>query len=114
VCVSRKIDASKSLSISPEPYQRCSRGTGKLLAIGLVGLRAGSRLLGGSRGQTPNDTQVSAALMRIISRPTSFPNSLLTLSVSGNTCTIECVGLPSNLIAHDQLADCAMGFAASG
>jgi AraC-like DNA-binding protein len=78
----------------------------------LVGLRAGSRLLGESRGQTPNDTQVSAALMRVISRPTSFPNSLLTLSVSGNTCTIECVGLPSTLIARDQLADCAMGFAA--
>lgn len=78
----------------------------------LVGLRAGARLTDTDRGKPPNDTQVSAALMAVISRPNSFPNSLLSLSVSGDTCTIEYVGLPSYRVAHDQLAACAMGFAA--
>jgi AraC-like DNA-binding protein len=47
-----------------------------------------------------------------MSQPASFPNSLLAMSVSGNQCTTECAGLPGNLVASDQLADCAMGFAA--
>ena len=78
----------------------------------LVGLRAGARLVGWDPGRTPDDTHVSAALTRIISRPASFPNSLLSMSVSGNTCSIICVGLSNKLSVPDQLADCAMGFAA--
>jgi AraC-like DNA-binding protein len=78
----------------------------------MVGLRAGSRMVGQNRDRTPDDAQVGSALMRVISRPASFPNSLLALSVSGNKCTIECASLPGNLVARDQLADCAMGFAA--
>jgi AraC-like DNA-binding protein len=78
----------------------------------MVGLRAGPRIVGLHRDRTPNDTQVSAVLMQVISRPASFPNSLLAVRVSGDKCTIECAGLRSNLIASDQLADCAMGFAA--
>ncbi|MGD0108292.1 MAG: helix-turn-helix domain-containing protein [Rhodopila sp.] len=77
----------------------------------LVGLRAGSRLLGGDHGQTPNDSLVSVALMRIIARPTIFPSSLLTLSIFGNTCTIECIELNSKMTGRDQLVDCAVGFA---
>jgi AraC-like DNA-binding protein len=79
----------------------------------LVGLRAGSRLIDWGQGPMPSDTDVSTALMRIISRPASFPNSLLNLSISGNACTIGCEMLPNNLIARDQLTDCALGFAAS-
>jgi AraC-like DNA-binding protein len=78
----------------------------------MVGLRAGSRIVGQNRERTPDDARVGAVLMRVISRPASFPNSFLAMSVSGNKCTIECAGLPSNLVACDQLADCAMGFAA--
>jgi AraC-like DNA-binding protein len=78
----------------------------------LVGLRAGSRPMDWGQGPMPNDTQVSTALMRIISRPASFPNAFLTLSVSGDTSTIGCIALPRTLIARDQLADCAIGFAA--
>jgi AraC-like DNA-binding protein len=78
----------------------------------LVGLRAGSRLMDWGQGPMPSDTHVSAALMRIISRPASFPNAFLTLNVSATTCTIACEMLPRNLIARDQLADCALGFAA--
>jgi AraC-like DNA-binding protein len=78
----------------------------------LVGLRAGSQLIGGGQGQTPNDSPASVALLRIISRPTSFPNSLLTLSISGNTSTIGCAHLHSELTGRGQLLDCAMGFAA--
>lgn len=77
----------------------------------LVGLRAGSRLLNLGQSPTPRDTHVGAALMRVISQPGSFPHAFLTLGVSGNTCTIGCVELPRNVIARDQLADCAMGFA---
>jgi AraC-like DNA-binding protein len=77
----------------------------------LVGLRAGSRFIGDEQGQTPNQPPASVALMRIISQPTSFPNSLLSLSMSGNTCTIECAQLHSKLTGRDQLVDCAMGFA---
>jgi AraC-like DNA-binding protein len=77
----------------------------------LVGLRAGSQLIGGDRGQAPNEPLVSVSLMRIISRPTSFPNSLLTLTMSGNTCTIKCAHLHSKLTGRDQITDCAMGFA---
>jgi AraC-like DNA-binding protein len=77
----------------------------------MVGLRAGSRIVGQIRDRTPDDGRVSAALMRVISQPASFPNSLLAMSVSGNKCTIECAGLP-NLVARCQLGDCAMGFAA--
>ena len=64
----------------------------------MVGLRAGSRIVGQIRDRTPDDGRVSAALMRVISQPASFPNSLLAMSVSGNKCTIECAGLP-NLVA---------------
>jgi AraC-like DNA-binding protein len=78
----------------------------------LVGLRAGSRLPVRGQGQAPGDGYVSGELMRIISRPATFPNAFLTLGVSGTTCTIGCVGLPRNAIARNQLADCAMGFAA--
>jgi AraC-like DNA-binding protein len=78
----------------------------------LVGLRAGSRLMDWGQGPMPSDTLVSAALMRIISRSASFPNAFLTLKVSAATCTIGCEMLPRNLIASDQLADCALGFAA--
>jgi AraC-like DNA-binding protein len=78
----------------------------------LVGLRAGSQLIGGWQDEAPNDSLVSAALMRIISRPARFPNSLLTLSMFGNTCTIGCANLRSNLVGRGQLLDCAMGFAA--
>jgi len=77
----------------------------------LVGLRAGSRLTDWGQGPAPSDTQVSAALMRMISLPAIFPNAFLTFSVSGNTCTIGCLALPDNIVARDQLADCAMGFA---
>ncbi|MDR3530535.1 MAG: AraC family transcriptional regulator ligand-binding domain-containing protein [Rhodopila sp.] len=78
----------------------------------LVGLRAGPRLIDPGQGPTPSDTHVSAALMRVISRPAMFPNALVTFSVSGNTCTIGCVALPRNAIARDYLSDCVMGFAA--
>jgi AraC-like DNA-binding protein len=78
----------------------------------LVGLRAGSQLIGVGQSQTPNDSPASVALLRIISRPTSFPNSLLTLSMSGNTSTIGCAHLHSKLAGRGQLLDCAMGFAA--
>jgi AraC-like DNA-binding protein len=78
----------------------------------LVGLRAGSQLADWGQGPAPSDTHVSAALMRIISRPAIFPNAFLSLSVSGNACTIGCVALPRNVTARDQLTDCAMGFAA--
>jgi AraC-like DNA-binding protein len=77
----------------------------------LVGLRAGTRLRDWGQGLVRNDMDVSVALMRIISRPAIFPNAFLTLSVSGNTCTIDCAALPGNVTAHDQLADCAIGFA---
>ncbi len=76
----------------------------------MVGLRAGSQVLG--RNGTPEDAEPGAALMRIISRGASFPNSLLSVSISGEKCTIECVNLPGSLVARDQLADCAVGFAA--
>ena len=78
----------------------------------LVGLRAGSRLTDLSEGSAGSDMQVGTALMRLISQPTIFPNALLTLSVSGSVCTVSCVALPSNIVAGDQLTDCAMGFAA--
>ena len=78
----------------------------------LVGLRAGSRIVGQNRDRTLDDARVGVALTQVISRSASFPHSLLAMSVSGNKCTIECAGLPSNLVAPDQLADCAMGFAA--
>jgi AraC-like DNA-binding protein len=77
----------------------------------LVGLRAGSQFIGGDQGQTPNESRVSVALMRIISQPSSFPNSLLTLTMFGNTCTIEGAHLHSRLVGRGQLLDCAMGFA---
>ena len=77
----------------------------------LVGLRAGSRLTDWGQGPTPGGTHVSAALMRLISRPAIFPNALITLSVSGNTCTLGCVAPPRNVIARDQLTDCTLGFA---
>jgi AraC-like DNA-binding protein len=77
----------------------------------LVGLRAGSRLQNLGRGPTPSDIHSGAALMRVISQPGNFPHALLTFSLSGNTCTIGCVELPPDVIARDQLADCAMGFA---
>jgi AraC-like DNA-binding protein len=76
----------------------------------LVGLRAG--LTDGNEDRIEHDTPVSSALIRIISRPTRFPNSLLTLRVSGHICTVECVGLPSDLLGRDLLAECAMGFVA--
>jgi AraC-like DNA-binding protein len=78
----------------------------------LVGLRAGSRLTDWGQAPSPGGTQVSAALMRLISRPAIFPNALITLSVSGNTCTLGCVAPPRNVIARDQLTDCTLGFAA--
>lgn len=78
----------------------------------LVGLRAGSQLIGREQGQTPSDSLVSVSLMRIISRPASFPNSLLALSMFGNICTIKCAPLHSKLTGRDQIIDCAMGFAA--
>jgi AraC-like DNA-binding protein len=81
----------------------------------LVGLRAGARLSewGQGQGQMPNDTHVSAALMRIISRPAMFPNAFLSLNIAFDTCTLSCVALPRNIVAADQLTDCSMGFAAS-
>jgi AraC-like DNA-binding protein len=78
----------------------------------LVGLRAGSRIVGLNGDRTPDDAQLGAALMRITSRPARFPDSLLSMSVSGDRCSIECAGLPSSLAARDQLADCGLGFAA--
>jgi AraC-like DNA-binding protein len=78
----------------------------------LVGLRAGSRLTDWGQGLAPNGTRVGAALMRLISRPAIFPNALITLSVSGHTCTLSCVAPPRNVIARDQLTDCTLGFAA--
>jgi AraC-like DNA-binding protein len=78
----------------------------------MVGLRAGSRIVGQNRDRTLDDARVGVALTRVISRPASFPHSLLAMSVSGNKCNIQCAGLPSSLVARDQLADCAMGFAA--
>jgi AraC-like DNA-binding protein len=77
----------------------------------LVGLRAGSQFIGAEQDQAPNASRVSAALMRIISLPASFPNSLLTLTMFGNTCTIEGALLHSKLAGRGQLLDCAMGFA---
>jgi AraC-like DNA-binding protein len=77
----------------------------------LVGLRAGSRLTDWGQGPTPGGTHVSAPLMRLISRPAIFPNALITLSVSGSTCTLGCVAPPRNVIARDQLTDCTLGFA---
>jgi AraC-like DNA-binding protein len=77
----------------------------------LVGLRAGARLTDWGQSPTPNGTHVSAALMRLISRPAIFPNALITLNVSGNTCTLGCVAPPPNVIARDQLTDCTLGFA---
>lgn len=78
----------------------------------LVGLRAGSRLTDWAHGSKPGDTHVSNALMRIIARQAVVPNSFLTLAVSGNTSTIGCIALPRNVVAREQLADCAIGFAA--
>jgi AraC-like DNA-binding protein len=78
----------------------------------LVGLRAGARLADWGPGLTPNDTHVGAALMRIISRPAMFPNAFLSLNISFDTCTLTCLVLPGNIVATDQLTDCAMGFAA--
>jgi AraC-like DNA-binding protein len=75
----------------------------------LVGLRAGSRLMQGGQDIAGH---VSAILMRMISQPAIFPNALLSLSVSGDTCTIGCMPLPDSVVARDQLTDCAIGFAA--
>jgi AraC-like DNA-binding protein len=76
----------------------------------LVGLRAGSHVWAGSQPQAHSPPRVGASLMRIMSETQVFPNALLTLNVSGGTCMIGCVALPGNVVAHDQLADCAMGF----
>jgi AraC-like DNA-binding protein len=78
----------------------------------LVGLRAGARTIDRIEGSARSDRHVSSALIKIISRQARFPDSLLTLSVSGHTCSIDCAALPCNLVARDQLEDCAMGFAA--
>jgi AraC-like DNA-binding protein len=78
----------------------------------MVGLRAGSRLFDGGKLPAQSETKVSSALMHIISEPAIFPNAFLTLTVAGDICTVGCVTLPSNLIARDQLTDCAIGFAA--
>jgi AraC-like DNA-binding protein len=78
----------------------------------MVGLRAGSRLLEWGKLPVGTETKVSSTLMRIISEPAIFPNALLTLNVARNICTVSCVPLPSNLIARDQLTDCAIGFVA--
>lgn len=77
----------------------------------LVGLRAGSRLTDFSEDPAQTDAHVSTVLLSIIARPAIFPNSFLTLSVSGTICTISCVALPSTIVAGDQLTYCAMGFA---
>jgi AraC-like DNA-binding protein len=78
----------------------------------MVGLRAGSRILDGGELPGQSETKVGSALMRIISEQAIFPNAFLTLNVAGDICTVSCVTLPSNLIARDQLTDCAIGFAA--
>jgi AraC-like DNA-binding protein len=78
----------------------------------MVGLRAGSRLLDWGKLPAGSETKVSSTLMRIISEPAIFPNALLTLNVARDICTVSCVPLPSNLIARDQLTDCAIGFVA--
>lgn len=78
----------------------------------LLGLQAGSRLAEWGQAPMPSDTQVGAALMRIISRPAIFPNAFLGLNISSDTCTVGCIALPHSLIARDQLTDCAIGFAA--
>jgi AraC-like DNA-binding protein len=78
----------------------------------MVGLHAGSRIFDGGKFPAQSDTKVGSALMRIISEQAVFPNAFLTLNVAGDICTVSCVTLPSNLVARDQLADCAIGFAA--
>jgi AraC-like DNA-binding protein len=78
----------------------------------MVGLRAGSRLFDGGKLAVQSETKVGSALMRIISEPAIFPNAFLTLNVASDICTVGCVTLPSNLIARDQITDCAIGFAA--
>ena len=83
-------------------------------AFGLmVGLRAGSTALAGNQRQAHSPARVGASLMRIMSETQAFPNALLTLNVSGGICMIGAVALPVNVVAHNQLADCAMGFAAA-
>jgi AraC-like DNA-binding protein len=77
----------------------------------LVGLRAGTRLTEAAQRLPQRDTRVSAALMQMIARPETFPHALLTLSVSGTTCTIGCLALPDGIPGRDQLTDCAIGFA---
>jgi AraC-like DNA-binding protein len=77
----------------------------------LVGLRAGFQFTDWTHGSKPGDIHVGDALLRIITRQALVPNSFLTLAVSGNTCTINCNALPHNIVAREQLADCAMGFA---
>jgi AraC-like DNA-binding protein len=77
----------------------------------LVGLRAGTRLTEAAQRHAQRDTRVSAALMRMIARPETFPNAFLTLSVSGASCTIGCLPLPDSVPAREQLTDCAIGFA---
>lgn len=92
-------------------FETAAQATAQVELGLLVGLRAGALIFDEARGQAPGDTQVGAALMGMILRPDSFPSSLLTMSVSGNTCTIECDNLPGIPRARDQLADCAIGFA---
>ena len=79
----------------------------------MVGLRAGSYASGKDRCQADAATRVGACLMRIVSETQVFPNAFLTLSVAGGTCSIGCAELPGNVAAHDQLSDCAVGFAAA-
>jgi AraC-like DNA-binding protein len=77
-----------------------------------VGVRAGSRLAASSQGSTPGEALLSAPLLRIISRPGSFPEAFLNLTVFGDTCAISCIALQNSIVARDQLTDCAIGFAA--
>jgi AraC-like DNA-binding protein len=75
----------------------------------MVGLRAGSGLTADSRA---HGAQPGLALTNVISRPSTFPDSLLSMRISEDKCSIECKDLPGSLVARDQLTDCAIGFAA--
>ena len=85
----------------PGGVRAVGRPTGRIAAF-----HSGAKALGRAV------LQVSAALMRPVSRPAIFPNSLITLKVSGDTCTLGAASrLPPTLSRGDQLTDCTLGFA---
>jgi AraC-like DNA-binding protein len=78
----------------------------------MVGLRAGSRFPSWCSLPAQENYTVITELMRIISEPHIFPNSLLTLHVAGSISTVCCVTLPADLAARDHVTECAIGCAA--